>query len=157
MQKLENRDRVIALLNQILEMELAGSVRYTHYSFMVFGHARIPIVSWMRSQADEALGHAHRAGELITHFGEHPSLGIGPLLETHNHNIDQILRESLEMEYKTLGLYHELLALVQGTSVLLEEYARDLIAQEEMHLGEVDKMLRRPGDVDRSEAVSQMG
>jgi bacterioferritin len=31
--------------------------------------------------------------------------------------------------------------------VLLEEYTREMIAKEEMHLAEVDKMLRRPGDI----------
>jgi bacterioferritin len=41
------KDKVIAVLNQILESELAGVVRYTHYSFLVFGFGRIPIVSWL--------------------------------------------------------------------------------------------------------------
>ena len=45
--------KVIASLNAILELELAGVVRYLHYSLMVFGHARIPIIGWMRSQATE--------------------------------------------------------------------------------------------------------
>ena len=40
-----NRDRVVELLNRILEAELAGVVRYTHYSFLVYGYNRIPIVS----------------------------------------------------------------------------------------------------------------
>jgi len=31
---------------------------------------------------------------------------------------------------------------------LLDEYARRLIAEEEMHQGEVDKMLRNPGDIE---------
>ena len=30
----------------------------------------------MREQATESLDHANRAGELITQFGGHPSLGI---------------------------------------------------------------------------------
>mgnify|MGYP002525085067 CR=1 FL=1 len=47
---------------------------------MVFGYGRIPIVSWMRGQATESLNHASEAGELITHLGGHPSLGIGSLL-----------------------------------------------------------------------------
>ena len=46
--------KVIRSLNTILELELAGVVRYLHYSLMVFGHARIPIISWMRNQATEA-------------------------------------------------------------------------------------------------------
>ena len=153
---IKDRSAIIALLNRILEMELAGAVRYTHYSFMIFGHSRIPIVSWLRAQADEALVHAHRAGELVTHFGEHPSLGIGPLPETHNHDIEQIMRESLEVENQTLPLYKDLLKLAEGNSVLLEEYARELITAEELHLGEVDKMLRKPGEVGRSAARKAM-
>ncbi len=143
-----DRGKAIELLNQILEFELAGVVRYTHYSLMVYGYSRIPIVSWMKEQAEEALEHAREAGELITHFGGHPSLGIGPLLETHKHDIGDILRESLEHESRSLEIYKELLALVENNSVLLEEYARRMIAAEEMHQGEVDKMLRRPGDLE---------
>lgn len=141
-----DKKAVVAVLNRILEMELAGVVRYTHYSLMVFGYNRIPIVSWLRTQGSEAIAHAQQAGEWITHLGEHPSLSIGPLLETHNHDIGAILRESLEHEQVTLELYKELLALVADRSVMLDEYARAMILAEEMHCGEVDKMLRHPGE-----------
>ncbi len=141
-----DNDAVIDVLNKILETELAGVVRYTHYSLMVFGFNRIPIVSWMRSQATESLNHASEAGELVTHLGGHPSLGIGPLLETHRHDIGDILRESLEHETQALSAYHNLLELVNGRHVMLEEYARRMISLEEMHLGEVRKMLRKPGE-----------
>jgi bacterioferritin len=137
----------VKLLNRIMEMELAGVVRYTHYSLMVYGYTRIPIVSWLRGEAQTSLGHAQKAGELVTHFGEHPSLAIGPLLETHEHDIGAILRESLEHERATLAVYNELLELNAGASVMLDEYAREMIAIEEMHIGEVDKMLRKPGDI----------
>ncbi len=137
----------VALLNQILETELAGVVRYTHYSLMVFGHNRIPIVSWLRGEATTCLAHANEAGELITHFGDHPSLKIGALLETHKHGINDILLESLEAEKHGLGLYKKLLALSRDRSVLLEEYARRMISEEEIHLGEVNKMLRKPGEI----------
>lgn len=142
-----DRSAVISSLNRILETELSGVVRYTHYSLMVFGYNRIPIVSWLRDQATESLAHAQKAGELITSLGEHPSLTIGPLLETHKHDIGQILREALDHEQEGLALYKELLALVEGKSVFLEEYARELIYQEEMHIHDADKMLRKPGDV----------
>src|SRR5579864_2819338 len=97
--------KVIEVLKHILELELAGLVRYLHYSFMVFGHNRIPIVAWLRSQADESQTHAVKAGEYITSLGGHPSLKIGPLLETHKHNIDEILREALEHEQQGLDEY----------------------------------------------------
>jgi len=142
-----DKNAVVALLNRILEDELAGVVRYTHYSLMVFGHSRIPIISWLREQAATGLAHAHAAGELVTHFGEHPSLKVGTLLETHKHEINDILRESLEVEKASTEMYKELLELVRDRSVLLEEYARKMIAEEELHCGEVAKMLRKPGEV----------
>src|SRR5436305_4093951 len=142
-----DKKAVVALLNEILETELAGVVRYTHYALMVFGYSRIPIVSWLRGEATICLGHANQAGELVTHFGEHPSLKIGALLETHKHGINDILLESLEAEKTGLEFYKRLLDLVKDRSVLLEDYARKMIAEEETHLGEVNKMLRRPGDI----------
>jgi len=140
-----DKEKVVGVLNRILEAELAGVVRYTHYSFLVFGFGRIPIVSWLRTQADESLRHAHLAGEWITTLGAYPSLGIGKLLDSHTFDIAAILRESLETERGALELYRELLGLVQDRSVALEEYARQQIQVEELHAGEVDKMLRKPG------------
>lgn len=144
-----DKKAVVALLNEILETELAGVVRYTHYSLMIFGHSRIPIVSWLRSEAATCLSHADQAGELVTYFGEHPSLKIGALLETHKHGINDILVEALDAEKAGLALYKKLLDLARDRSVFLEEYARRMIAEEEQHLGEVNKMLRKPGEIAR--------
>ena len=142
-----DKKNAIAVLNKILELELAGVVRYTHYSLMIFGYNRIPIVSWLKGNGDESLAHASRAGEFVTMLGGHPSLKIGPLLETHQHDIGDILRESLEQERTTLDAYYELLTLTEGKSVALEEYAREMILLEETHLDEVNKMLRKPGEI----------
>ena len=146
MTKIDN-DNVVGVLNRILEHELAGVVRYTHYSFLVFGFGRIPIVSWLRAQADESLLHAQQVGEWITTLGAYPSLTIGPLLDSHQHDIGAMLRESLDTEAEALGLYRELLSQVEGRSVAIEEFARQMIHAEELHAAEVDKMLRKPGDV----------
>ena len=139
------RDNVVGILNRLLEAELAGVVRYTHYSLLVFGFGRIPIVSWFRGQASESLVHAQQVGEWITTLGAYPSLGIGPLLDTHQHDVGTMLRESLEAEGAALVLYRELLAQVEGRSVALEEFARQMIFAEEGHAAEVQKMLRPPG------------
>ena len=143
----QDKHQASEILNKILEIELAGVVRYTHYSLMIYGHNRIPIVSWLKGNADESLLHAHKAGELVTLLGGHPSLKIGALLETAKHDIGDILRESMAHEKIALAAYFELLKLVADKSVLLEEYAREMIVSEELHLDEVNKMLRKPGDV----------
>ena len=139
--------KLIDSLNRILELELAGVVRYMHYSFMIFGHNRIPIVAWLRDQSNESNAHAILAGEHITAFGGHPSLKIGSLLETHKHDVNEILVEAHEHEKEGLDAYYRLLELVEGKSILLEEYARDQIAAEEMHLADIRKMMRKPGSI----------
>ena len=142
----KDNQRAIDILNGIMEAELAGVVRSSHYSLMVYGYNRIPIVDWMKANANEGLLHAHRAGELVTMMGGHPSLKIGPLLETEKHDIGDILRESLEHEKSVLVLYKKLLNLaVSTTDILLEEYAREMITAETLHSDEVNKMLRSPG------------
>ena len=144
--------KVVAVLNRLLEAELAGTVRYTHYSFLVYGFGRIPIVEWLRAQATESLAHAQQIGEWITTLGAYPSLEIGKLLDSHKHDIAAMLRESLETEAKALTLYRELLALTENRAVALEEFARQMIYAEELHAAEVDKMLRKPSDVNATAA-----
>jgi bacterioferritin len=141
-----SRGEAINLLNRIVEIELAGAVRYTQYSLMVFGHARIPIMEWMREQAAEALLHAEQAGEEVTTLGARVSLAIGELAGTHHDSVDDIMQELLVHERKGLELYRQLLALCEGRSVSLEEFARQKIRNEEMHVAQIEKMLRRRGD-----------
>ena len=136
------KKKVIECLNELLENELAGVVKYTHYAFMVFGHNRIPICSWLREQATESLAHANEIGEYVTSFGGHPSLEIGTLLESNKHKIGDILDESLEHERKQVDVFKRLLKLVEGDSIVLEEFCRNMILLEENHIFEVEKMIR---------------
>jgi len=136
------KDRVLISLNKILELELAGVVKYTHYAFMVQGPYRLSVVEWLRMQAQESLLHAEAVGEHITSLGEHPTLKIGDLLETHKHTTEDILEECLQHEQEAIKAYYELLKNVEGKSIMLEEFSRTQIAAEEMHEAEVKKMLR---------------
>lgn len=130
------------LLNSIMEFELAGVVRYTHYSLMVTGPNRIPIVDFFKAQATESLTHAQQVGEILTGLEGHPSLRIAPMEETFNHSVRDILEESLNHERKALELYKSLLDTVTDASVYLEEFARTMIGTEELHNIEIKKMLR---------------
>lgn len=130
------------LLNSIMEFELAGVVRYTHYSLMVTGPNRIPIVAFFKAQASESLLHAQQVGEILTGLEGHPSQRIAPIEETYQHSVRNILEESLNHEKKALDMYKKLLEIVENASVYLEEFARTQIGQEELHNIEIKKMLR---------------
>ena len=137
-----NTEKTCSILNSIMEYELAGVVRYTHYSIMVSGPYRIPIVEFMKAQASESLQHAQQVGEILTGLDGHPSQKIASIEETHKHSIQAILKESLEHELHALSLYKQLLEVVQDASIYLEEFARTMIGQEELHTMELKKMLR---------------
>lgn len=135
-------DEVLALLNQALEHEYAGVIRYSHYSLMIFGFNRIPIVKWFRDQSAESLLHAEKIGEWITTLGGHPSLKIAKLLETHKHDLRDILNESLEHEQEQLKVLHDALSQLGEKNVALEEFIRKMIEDETAHVSEIEKMLR---------------
>lgn len=141
MRELDNK-KSVELLNSIMEFELAGVVRYTHYSLMVTGPNRIPIVQFFQTQANESLLHAQQAGEILTGLEGHPSLKVAQVTETNQHSVETLLRESLSHESKALELYKNLLETVEDSSIYLEEYARTMIGQEELHNMEIKKMLR---------------
>ena len=140
-------EAVVKQLNRILQMELAAVIYYTHYSFMIYGHARIPITSWLRDNATESLAHAQEAGQMIMRLHKRPALGIATLPTTQHNTIDQILAESVQREEAGVELYRELLALVKDKSVVLEEYATRLVSAEAVHLREMELMaMQRPPD-----------
>lgn len=137
-----NESKVCDILNEIVELEMAGVVRYAHSSLMVRGPNRIPIVTFLQEQANESLAHALQAGEYITGFNGHPSQKISPIEENHDHSVQQILQESLEHEQRAVDKYKELLMEVADASIMLEEYARGQIGMEEQHALEIRKMLQ---------------
>ncbi|XWK86161.1 MAG: ferritin-like domain-containing protein [Phormidium sp.] len=137
-----DQEKAIGILNSIMEFELAGVVRYTHYSLMVTGPNRIPIVQFFKAQANESLLHSQQVGEILTGLEGHPTLRIAPIEETYKHTVRDILQESLNHEKTALNLYKSLLETVQDASIYLEEFARTMIGQEELHNLEIKKMLR---------------
>ena len=137
-----DQSKAIELLNTIMEFELAGVVRYTHYSLMVTGPNRLPIVQFFKAQASESLLHAQQAGEILTGLEGHPSQKIAPIEESYKHSVKDILEESLAHERKALQLYKDFLTVAENASIYLEEYARTMIGQEELHNIEIKKMLR---------------
>ena len=137
-----DQPKAIDVLRSIMEFELAGVVRYTHYALMITGPNRIPIVDFFKAQATESLLHAQQVGEILTGLEGHPSLQISQMEETYKHSVKDILEESLAHERNALQMYKKLLDIVEDASVYLEEFARTMIGTEELHNIEIKKMLR---------------
>ena len=137
-----DRKKVISILNEIMKYELSGVVRYTHSALMVVGPYRESLVSYFNNQSSESLTHAQGAGELLTSLGGHPTQDISIIEESNEHSTNALLRESLEHEKNAVKLYKDLLLEVENKSIYLEEYAKEMINNEEIHTLTVEKMLR---------------
>jgi bacterioferritin len=138
--KTNNHPVLIEKLNEILELEISGVVRYLHYSFMITGPNRIPIVKFFLDQAMEGFNHSTILGEKIKALGGNPSLKVKPVPETNKYAVLEILRESVEFEKVALDKYVSLLPLCEG-NIALEDLIRQLIRQEQEHIEECEKML----------------
>ncbi len=136
----DENQMIVEKLNKILESEISGVVRYLHYSLMITGPNRIPIVKWFHEQANEAFMHASIIGEKITALGGHPSLKTAAVPETTTHAVLDILKESLEFEKQAVDMYRSVLPLCRD-NIALEELIRDMIRKETEHIEEVVKML----------------
>ena len=139
-------NEVMEILNKIMEYELSGVVRYTHYALMITGRDRLSLAQFFKDQASESLLHAQEAGEIVTGLGGHPSLKIQIIEESNKHSTIDLLNESSEHEKEAVGLYKILLDIVKDESIYIEEYARGMIKAEEMHAIEVTKMLKDYAD-----------
>lgn len=147
-EKTYKNEKVLKLLGDIYQLEVAGINRYLHYSFMIMGYNRIPIQKWFRDNATEAMGHATIIGEKITSLGGHPPIVSGKVEESNLHSILQLLQESLRFEETAIRLYKELSVLAaELEDIALEEMARSFVQEEVEHADEVRKMIRKPDDV----------
>lgn len=136
---------IVASLQRLYASELSGVVRYLHYAHMIMGPHRIPIVSWLKSQATEAQDHAWQVGEKLTAFHHHPEMKVSPVLESGEHSVLDVLREALDHEREALAEYIRLLDLVRThrpTDAALEDWVRGFVALESQHLEDAEKMLR---------------
>ena len=139
---LKNKEKVIHILNEIMRYELSGVVRYTHYALMVTGRDRLSLTQFFKEQATESLLHAQQAGELVTGLDGHPSLEISIIEESNKHDSIDLLEESAVHEKDAVSLYKDLVNEVEGQSIYLEEYGREMIKAEEIHSIEITKMLK---------------
>ena len=135
-------NEVMEILNKIMEYELSGVVRYTHYALMITGRDRLSLTQFFKDQATESLLHAQEAGEIVTGLGGHPSLKIQIIEESNKHSSVDLLNESSEHEKDAVGLYKIILEIVKDESIYIEEYARGMIGEEEQHSLELKKMLK---------------
>ncbi|MBC8145105.1 MAG: ferritin-like domain-containing protein [bacterium] len=129
-------------LNEILALEISGALMYLHYSYYIYGHARIPIVGWLRSQSSEGMTHATEVGDKIISFGGDPVTAGSNKFNPSFESLDDMLRQTLRLEKEAFDAYAKLLGEVESENLVLRVFLENKIAEESEHIEEIEKMLR---------------
>ena len=137
-----SREKLIKALNEDLEKEMAGIVRYLHHSFIVFGPNRGPLVQMFRAQAQEAVAHAIQLGEKITALGGHPTVKVDQVFEPGHQSIEDMLSEDLKAERAQLELYSKQLKEFGDENLPMKLMLEQIIIDETNHVEEIEKYLR---------------
>jgi len=138
----KSREKLINALNEDLEKEMAGIVRYLHHSFIVFGPNRGPIVQMFRTQANESMVHAIQLGEKITALGGHPTVKVDQVFEPGYQSIEDMLSEDLKAEKIQLELYTKQLKEFGEDNLPMKLMLEQIIIDETTHVEEIEKYLR---------------
>jgi len=138
-----SNDKICERLNEILANELAGALMYLHYSFFIYGHSRIPIVEWLRSQSSEGMTHATMVGDKIIALGgepvTHPSHDKFP---KNFATLNDMLRATLRLEKEVFEQYASLLRELDDESLAMRVFLEQIITEEVGHIEEIERMLR---------------
>ncbi len=133
---------MIDKLNEILKWEYAGLVQYTQYSFLLQDTWRQVFYEEFRENGEEALGHAHKVGDKIVALGGVTTVERGDVKVTHD--LQEMLRNSLEMELRHVQLYTEAVALCTDREVGLRNLLEDICQQEQDGADHLAKILKQP-------------
>ena len=138
----KSKEKLVKALNQDLEKEMAGIVRYLHHSFIVFGPHRGPLVQMFRAQATESMTHAIQLGEKITALGGHPTVRVDQVFEPGYQSVEDMLAEDLRAEKAQLGLYTQQLRELGDENLPMKLMLEQIIIAEQNHVDEMEKYLR---------------
>ena len=138
----KTKEKLIKALNEDLEKEMAGIVRYLHHSFIVFGPNRGPLVQMFRTQATESMNHAIQLGEKITALGGHPTVKVDQVFEPGYQSIEDMLSEDLKAEKAQLELYTKQLKEFGEDNLPMKLMLEQIIIDEQTHVDEIEKYLR---------------
>jgi bacterioferritin len=122
-------------------MEIETAIRNLHFSFLIFGPSRKPVVEFFRDEVEESIRHATMLGEKITALGGLPAIRVRAVHEPQGHTLEAILKESIRHEEEAVATYTKLLELVKEDAPLRVLFENQVLEEQE-HVEELRKYLR---------------
>jgi bacterioferritin len=146
-----DRDRVIAVLNEVLATETVCTLRYRSHYFRAKGVHALGIEDEFLAHANEEQQHADRVAKRITELGGTPNLDPDGLA-TRSHaeygtgqTLNDMIKEDLIAERIAIATYSEIVRWLGNDDPTTRRMMEEILATEEEHADDMAKLLARMG------------
>ncbi len=146
-----DRDRVIAVLNEVLATELVCVLRYKRHYFTAEGLNSGPVAEEFRQHATEEEQHADWVARRITQLQGEPDFNPATLLERSHAeyvptlDLVDIIREDLVAERVAIASYQEIARWLGDDDPTSRRLIEQVLAVEEEHADDLVNLLKVMG------------
>lgn len=144
-----DRDRVVAVLNDVVATEVVCWMRYTRHAISASGIDRAQVSAEFTEHAKEEWDHALRAAERISQLGGEPDFDPATLVQRSHteytaipdNELEQMLRSNLEAERIVIGVYQEIIRWLGDKDPTTRRLMESILEEEEEHADDLLDLL----------------
>jgi len=141
------REKVIAVLNEVLATELVCVLRYKRHYYMASGIHAEPVAQEFLEHANEEQLHADLVAERITQLQGEPNFNPESLaLRSHSeyvegHSLVEMIREDLVAERIAIESYSEIIRWLGNDDPTTRSLIEEILKKEEEHANDLSNLL----------------
>jgi bacterioferritin len=149
-----DRNRVIAVLNEVLATELVCVLRYKRHYYMAEGLNSTSVAAEFLQHATEEQGHADLVANRIVQLQGEPDFNPATLVERSHaeyapgRDLIDMIREDLVAERVAIASYQEIVRWLGHNDTTTRRMIEDILAVEEEHADDLLTLLKERGQND---------
>jgi len=147
-----DRQRVIAVLNEVLATELVCVLRYKRHYYMAHGIHSGPVAAEFLQHAGDEQGHADTVAARIVQLQGEPDFNPDTLSKrshaeyAHSTDLIEMIREDLVAERVAVASYQEIVRWLGTADPTSRRMIEDILAVEEEHADDLLNLLGGLGE-----------
>ena len=136
-----DKDKIIKLMNEGLEMEYASQIQYLTQAAITTGPYAEGLIARFVEIASDEMEHAKILRTRIAALGGVPTTKVGEI-QVHKDSL-QAVKINLRYERDTVDFYRKMLNLIPHDQVILYEAIEHILQDSEEHVEELERLVGR--------------
>jgi bacterioferritin len=122
-----DKEQVISLLNQAIELEYQAFIQYFYQSLFLQGYNTLALSQFLAAESDVELGHAKLLAEMVVSLNGIPSDSIEPV--QIGKDPTEMIRNDIAREEGAIELYRKLLPQIEENEYMHDTIYNILLAE----------------------------